>query len=134
MECKTQERQWEHKWEEIGAKCEDDITKSAAVRLEVEQYHAIKVLVAKRQWLMRDFFSKAFVRLAAKRQAWAEESPDEAFVYVAGPREGKSVSFSVLEGHVEDLERWAERDNVYLRSAYYTAVYEFLQEVKAGEN
>lgn len=123
---------WKDSWEAIQAEIRDDerelVTKS--VKLEVQQYRSIKILVAQKQWLMRDFFSRAFMRLAAKRRKWHEDEKDGGFLYVAGPKEGKLVSFAVLEGHLGELEEWAQRDNVHLRSAYYTAVYEFLEEVK----
>jgi hypothetical protein len=105
-----------------------------AVKMAEREYAVIRMIVAAKGWLMRDFYKHAYRQFVEKREKFHEEGRDEEFrksEYTPAPNKGKYVSIAIFERHIQKLEEWADEDNVRLMDAAYTAIYEAIQELKS---
>lgn len=99
------------------------------IRLEPEQYKALQFICIQEEMELMDFFGAAFRRFVEKREA-ADEAGEE-FIYRSPPKEAKKVSTTGGdERALAELRAWAEEDNRPYSAAYYTASYEYLQELR----
>ena len=114
--------------EEFGAN--EPTPTTVQVKMSEATYVSIKIIVAKKQMYMRDFYAQAFEAFVKKRERFRKEGRDDEFIYRAGVKEGKLVSIGVFERHLEEIDRMAEEDNVHYRAAYYTAIIEHVERMK----
>lgn len=105
-----------------------------AVKMDESEYTVIRMITAAKSWLMRDFYKHAYQKFVEKRERYHEEGRDDEFrkkEYTPAPNKGKYVSIAIFERHIQKLEEWADRDNVRLMDAAYSAIYEAIQELKS---
>ncbi|MFB6374621.1 MAG: hypothetical protein ABEN55_16205 [Bradymonadaceae bacterium] len=102
------------------------------IRVEESQYKAIRIHCVEQEMEMTEFFAEAFQKFVARRDEAAEEGRE--FIYRAPPKEARKVSTKGGDQKaLAELRARAEKDNKQSSAAYYTATYEHLQDVQAGE-
>ena len=106
------------------------------VRMSEQHYQMIRVIVAFKDWYLKDFFSQAYEDFLAKRKELLAEGKEDEWMrcYQPSPAKGKYYTVNVTEADLDPLQEAADQDNVKLTDAAWSAIYMAIHRLKGELN